>query len=130
MTVTRLKTAGAAVLLSMMSVTPVFAQAAIQEPGVFAFYHPNADVLNGGAPVDTANASASLPISARDTYAYMGDADLRGRKTGSRHVAADIDAVVGPQGFGGRACIPAARVGASATQPWDNGPPCEPSPHY
>jgi hypothetical protein len=27
--------------------TPVFAQAAIQEPGAFAFYHPNADVLGG-----------------------------------------------------------------------------------
>ena len=27
--------------------TPVFAQAAIQEPGAFAFYHPNADVLAG-----------------------------------------------------------------------------------
>jgi hypothetical protein len=27
----------------------------------------------------------------------------------------------------GRACIPAPAVGAFATQPWDNGPPCEPS---
>jgi hypothetical protein len=27
--------------------TPVFAQAAIQEPGMFAFYHPDRDVLNG-----------------------------------------------------------------------------------
>ena len=25
----------------------------------------------------------------------------------------------------GRACIPAPAVGAFATQPWDNGPPCE-----
>jgi hypothetical protein len=25
----------------------VFAQAAIQEPGAYAFYHPNADVLAG-----------------------------------------------------------------------------------
>jgi hypothetical protein len=29
--------------------TPVFAQADIQEPGMFAFYHPDRDVLNGGA---------------------------------------------------------------------------------
>jgi hypothetical protein len=27
----------------------------------------------------------------------------------------------------GRACIPAPAVGAFATQPWDNGPPCEPA---
>jgi hypothetical protein len=26
----------------------------------------------------------------------------------------------------GQVCIPAPRVGAFATQPWDNGPPCEP----
>jgi hypothetical protein len=29
---------------------------------------------------------------------------------------------------GGRACIPAPAVGAFATQPWDNGPPCEATP--
>jgi hypothetical protein len=34
-------------------------------------------------------------------------------------VARDVD---------GRACIPALAVGAFATQPWDNGPPCEPAP--
>jgi hypothetical protein len=47
---TSLKTLAAAALLSAMTATPVFAQAAIQEPGLFAFYHPNLDVLNGGAP--------------------------------------------------------------------------------
>ena len=30
----------------------------------------------------------------------------------------------------GRACIPAPAVGAFATQPWDNGPPCEPAQGY
>ena len=29
-----------------------------------------------------------------------------------------------------RGCIPAPAVGAFATQPWDNGPPCEPGPVY
>jgi hypothetical protein len=28
----------------------------------------------------------------------------------------------------GRVCYPAPAVGAFATQPWDNGPPCEPVP--
>jgi hypothetical protein len=30
----------------------------------------------------------------------------------------------------GRACTPAPRVGAFATQPWDNDTPCEPAPGY
>ena len=29
-----------------------------------------------------------------------------------------------------RACVPAPAVGAFATQPWDNGPPCEPMTAY
>jgi hypothetical protein len=44
------KTLAAAALLSVLTATPVFAQAAIQEPGLFAFNHPYLDVLNGGAP--------------------------------------------------------------------------------
>jgi hypothetical protein len=27
-------------------------------------------------------------------------------------------------------CVPAPAVGAFATQPWDNGPPCEPTTAY
>jgi hypothetical protein len=40
---------------------PVSAQAAISEPGAYAFYHPDADVLNAGRPAfaDSANASAN-----------------------------------------------------------------------
>jgi hypothetical protein len=37
----------AAAFLMTAIATPVLAQAAIQEPGAFAFYHPNADVLGG-----------------------------------------------------------------------------------
>jgi hypothetical protein len=65
-----IKTPIAAVLLSAMTVTPVFAQAAIQEPGMFAFYHPNADVLNGGAPTPEA-ALAAAPAAASEAYAAM-----------------------------------------------------------
>jgi len=49
----------AAALLMTAIATPVFAQAAIQEPGAFAFYHPNADVLAGRQayrPFDQSNA--------------------------------------------------------------------------
>lgn len=47
---TSIKTIAIAGLLSLMTAAPAFAQAAIQEPGLFAFYYPNLDVLNGGAP--------------------------------------------------------------------------------
>jgi hypothetical protein len=75
---TRLKIMGAAAILSMMVAAPVFAQAAIQEPGAFAFYHPNADVLNGGRPTPSAalGAMASVPFGGSDAYAAMyGNAD-------------------------------------------------------
>jgi hypothetical protein len=51
---TRFKILGAAAMLSLTFATPVFAQAAIQEPGAFAFYYPNNDVLNGGRPTPAA----------------------------------------------------------------------------
>ncbi|MEH2507502.1 MULTISPECIES: hypothetical protein [unclassified Bradyrhizobium] len=37
----------AAAFLMTAIATPVFAQPAIQEPGAYSFYHPNADVLGG-----------------------------------------------------------------------------------
>ncbi len=43
----------AAAFLMTAIATPVFAQAAIQEPGAYSFYHPNADVLNGLTPYRT-----------------------------------------------------------------------------
>ena len=70
---TRFKTLGTAAVLSMMMTSPLFAQAAIQEPGAFAFYHPNADVLNGGRPTPpTSGALASVPLGGSDAYAAMG----------------------------------------------------------
>jgi hypothetical protein len=47
-----------AAIPSLMFATPVFAQAAIQEPGAFAFYYPNNDVLNGGRPTPAARIDA------------------------------------------------------------------------
>ena len=47
---TSIKTIAVAGLLSIMAAAPAFAQEALQEPGAFAFYYPNLDVLNGGAP--------------------------------------------------------------------------------
>jgi hypothetical protein len=73
-TMTRLETfAAAAAVLSMMIAPPVFAQAAIQEPGAFAFYHPDADVLNSGrpTPAESSGAMASVPFDTGDAYAAM-----------------------------------------------------------
>jgi hypothetical protein len=68
-------------------------RAAIQEPGAFAFYYPNLDVLNGGAPTPAAKASPDWPAlkgacasagggitycgERHDSYASAPDAFLR-----------------------------------------------------
>jgi BA14K-like protein len=59
---TRFKIFSAAAILSLAFATPVFAQAAIQEPGAFAFYYPNNDVLNGGRPTPAAGLDARTPL--------------------------------------------------------------------
>jgi len=46
---TSLKFIGAALVASAFIAAPASAQQAIEEPGAFAFYHPNADVLNAGS---------------------------------------------------------------------------------
>ena len=68
---TTLKTIAAAAALAVLTATPVFAQAAIQEPGLFAFYHPNLDVLNGGAPTPAARFEAQglTALQAAEVYA-------------------------------------------------------------
>ena len=65
---TTLKTTLAvAAVLSALTATPVFAQAAIQEPGLFAFNYPNRDVLNGGAPTPAARLSRD-PVAAANSH--------------------------------------------------------------
>jgi hypothetical protein len=59
---TRFKLLGAALILSAGMATPVFAQAAISEPGAYAFYHPNGDVLHTGImPSPAPDAFAMVP---------------------------------------------------------------------
>src|SRR5580700_2781589 len=81
--------------LLLTAATPVLAQAAIQEPGEFSFYHPNLDVLNGGAPPWTSPHASQSPQAMQDyaaresgiassaahryrAYNFLGDA-YRGR---------------------------------------------------
>jgi hypothetical protein len=75
---TRFKILGAAAMLSLMSASPVFAQAAIQEPGLFAFYHPNYDVLNGGRPTPAARMDAKAGLGPfSGSYAYTPSEPVR-----------------------------------------------------
>jgi hypothetical protein len=70
----------AAALLMTAFASQAFAQAAIQEPGAFAFYHPNADVLNAGRPVVRsfdANAYYGEGVVARETQPRSGAAVSR-----------------------------------------------------
>jgi hypothetical protein len=53
-----------------MFATPVFAQASIQEPGLFAFYYPNNDVLNGGRPTPAAGMDARTLMQFNQSDAY------------------------------------------------------------
>ena len=78
---TRVRTIAAAVLLSALSATPVLAQAAIQEPGLFAFYHPNLDVLNAGVPTPAARLAVQ-PYEATHAYAVResGIGRIRSRR--------------------------------------------------
>ena len=86
---TRFKMLGAAALLSLMFATPVFAQAAIQEPGAFAFAYPNADVLNGGRPTPAAAAGAmAVPYGSRDAYASV-DGSANGSSCAQRYRSYD-----------------------------------------
>jgi hypothetical protein len=67
-----------------------------------------------------AAAMLATPVMARESHVT------------SRHLArgANASTASGALFFDGQPCYPAPRVGAFATQPWDNGPPCEPAPGY
>ncbi len=84
---TRFKVFSTAVMLSLMFATPVFAQEAIQEPGLFAFYYPNHDVLNGGQPTPAARMDAIAgfgPFSG--SYAYTApDGTANGASCAQRY---------------------------------------------
>jgi hypothetical protein len=112
------KALAAAVLLSAAAATPVFAQApvsaqysknlqdsgynpkndynpngtmraAIQEPGLFAFYYPNLDVLNGGAPTPAAKLSPDWPALKGACAAISGGVTYCGDHSGSHDFAPD-----------------------------------------
>jgi hypothetical protein len=70
---TKLTILGAAAVLSTIAAMPVFAMPAIQEPGAFAFYQPNANALSATASVRFAKSNA-----------YAAHAQMRPHVTPSR----------------------------------------------
>ena len=72
--------------------------------------------------------SAALIAVARVTAPAMA----REGHAVSRHFAkgAALNATSGAYNVDKTACQLAPRVGAFATQPWDNGPPCEPASDF
>ncbi|WP_213029761.1 hypothetical protein, partial [Acinetobacter baumannii] len=58
---TTFKWLGAAAVRSALSVSQAQAQAVVQEPGLFAFYQPNGDVLHAGSSRPAAEAQAMAP---------------------------------------------------------------------
>jgi hypothetical protein len=65
--------------LSIATVRFAWAQAAVQEPGAYAFYHPDGDVLHAGSGQYGANAEAYGSIGIRHAMAAVR-APARGHK--------------------------------------------------
>jgi hypothetical protein len=83
------KLIGAAVILSAAIAGPALAQEVIQEPGAFAFYHPNGDLrIGSSAGGGTSNAMASVRSSSRAASAATRHYARSSTRTDSRTAAA------------------------------------------
>ena len=62
---TTFKLFSAALILTAAVATPLAAQEAIQEPGNYAFYHPNGDLLHSGStrPADAMASQLSRDVA-------------------------------------------------------------------
>ena len=77
---TSFKFLAAATSLSALIATSASAQPVIDEPGLYAFYYPNNDVLNGGRPTPAAGMDAR-------TLAQFNRSDAYGTTVNRRHEA-------------------------------------------
>jgi hypothetical protein len=62
-----LKMLGTILIFTLGGEQSLFAQAVISEPGAYAFYHPDADVLYAGQPTFHSLESTSVSASERDS---------------------------------------------------------------
>jgi hypothetical protein len=74
--------------VSTLAAPPVFAQEAIQEPGVQAFYHPNSDLLNSAARGNRLVNDAGAYAAMDNGRASACGPRARSHNSGSRAVAA------------------------------------------
>jgi len=58
--------------LSIVNAGFAWAQAAISEPGAYAFYHPNGDVLHAGSGQYGSRAESYGAMASRNTMAAAG----------------------------------------------------------
>jgi len=70
-------------------------------------------------------------LSAALIATAMLTSPLMAQESHARHLAARAYSVTnGARYIDESGCVPAPRVAAFATQPWDNAPPCEPNTGY
>jgi len=84
---TNFKLIAAAVVLSAAIAAPSFAQEVIQEPGSYAFYHPNADLTAGARPGASSNAMASVRTNSAMASAPIKHVARSSAKTDARTAA-------------------------------------------
>jgi hypothetical protein len=71
--------------------------------------------------------AALIAAAVLATPAMARESHVTSRQLAER---AHASATPGARYVDGRLCYPAPRVGAFATQPWDNDTPCEPAQGY
>ena len=82
---TKFKLLGVAAILSTVTATPVFAQAAISEPEAFQAMYPNRDVLNGGALTPASRMGLELRDGAGSGSYARAPAEYRTRALAKHH---------------------------------------------
>jgi hypothetical protein len=81
---TSFKLFGAALILTAI-IAPASAQQAASEPGAYAFYHPNNDVLNGGAPTPASGMAAPSTYGNAMAQMQMAVKPHRARHAAMKH---------------------------------------------
>ena len=71
--------------------------------------------------------AALIAAAALATPAMARESSVASRRPAEQAIASTT---YGARYFDERSCVPAPAVGAFATQPWDNAPPCEPTSVY
>ena len=71
--------------------------------------------------------AAVIAAAALATPAMARESGVASRRPAEQ---ASVNTTSAARYFDGRSCVAAPAVGAFATQPWDNAPPCEPASVY